>query len=138
MPKREPTPPPADDEPKYLTVNYPYPLHANMEIPEERKTLARWIACVMDQKDFFALYHKPTAPNMVIIEVARDSKNMEKLLGAHKWSEILRDPTEEEKKFESRVFYCVFNKGRDVQKAGERFLPFELSTRPSCGQILFR
>lgn len=60
MPKRAKTPPPADDEPKFLTVVYPYPAYADMEKVAEQKALARWIACCIGQDDYLvSVYHKP-------------------------------------------------------------------------------
>lgn len=59
MPKREPTPP-QDDDLKYFVVNYPFPLHANMQIPEERLTFAQWISCSLGQEYLTAIYHKPS------------------------------------------------------------------------------
>ena len=56
---------------------------------------------------------------MVIVEIARKCPDIDKALGAHKWSEMLRNPREGEKDKESRVFHCLYNKGRDVQKNGE-------------------
>lgn len=61
MPKRAVTPPPADDEPKYLTVVHPYPLHAHMELPKDREDFGRWVACAMGTPDpFYAFFHKPS------------------------------------------------------------------------------
>jgi len=118
MPKREPTPP-LDDDLKYFVVNYPYPQHADMKIPEERETFARWIACCIGKDYLFAIYHKPSAPNMVIIEVAKDCPNVNaSLLGSHKWSEFLKTPEADQIAMESKVFYCHHARSREVQKHG--------------------
>ena len=60
MPKRAPTPP-VDDPTKYYAVYYPYPLHANMEIPEERNAFLRWAASIVGNKDLvLSIAHRPT------------------------------------------------------------------------------
>ncbi|KZP28423.1 hypothetical protein FIBSPDRAFT_258477 [Athelia psychrophila] len=119
MVKRTATPPPGDDEPKYLTVVHPYPLHAHMELPKDREDFGRWVACAMGDPDpFYAFFHKPSAPSMVIIEVKRDWDGFDHLLGEHKWSEVLRNPSHEEEAKVTQVFYCRYNTGRNVQKHG--------------------
>jgi hypothetical protein len=63
MSKREPSessPPPADDEPRYLVVVHPYPLNTNMESPADRRALALWLACFTGKKVLQAMFHKPT------------------------------------------------------------------------------
>ncbi|KAJ8586439.1 hypothetical protein M405DRAFT_843857 [Rhizopogon salebrosus TDB-379] len=118
MPKRIPTPPPADDEPRYLTVVHPYVLdgHCNMELPKDRQDFARWVACCIDAKYVYAFFHKPSARDMVIIEVARECPQLDRLLGEHRWSEFLKKPAEQDKDQVSKVFYCTYSTGRQVQK----------------------
>ena len=41
MVKRQKTPPPAEDEPQYLTIVNPYPLCANWELSADRANAAR-------------------------------------------------------------------------------------------------
>jgi hypothetical protein len=60
MPKREKTPPPPDDEPRYLTVVHPYPLNANLMLHADRRKLALWLACCTGKEVLLAMYHKPT------------------------------------------------------------------------------
>jgi hypothetical protein len=62
---------------------------------------------------------------MIIIEVNRDFKHSEKLLGEHNWSKMLKKPTFDEKGTDkwSRIFYCRFAKGREVEKNGTIDLP---------------
>ncbi|THH06172.1 hypothetical protein EW145_g4273 [Phellinidium pouzarii] len=117
MPKREVTPEPADDS-KYLIVNYPYPLHANMTIEQERYGFAHWIASCIGKESLLAIYHKPSAPNMVIIEVAKTCPQIKNLLGAHKWRNFLQNPEADEVDKESRVYFCHYKTGRNVQKNG--------------------
>jgi hypothetical protein len=59
MPKRIPTPPPPEDEPRYLTVVHPYPLNANLMIHADRRTLALWLACCTGKDVLLAMYYKP-------------------------------------------------------------------------------
>ena len=60
MTKRNPTPPPPDDEPRYLTVVHPYPLNANLEVHADRRSLALWLACCTGKDVLLAMFHKPT------------------------------------------------------------------------------
>ena len=55
---------------------------------------------------------------MVIIEVDRDFETFDSLLGQHTWSKFLLKPTEEESDKASKVFWCLYNSGRLVQKNG--------------------
>ena len=70
MPKREKTPPPAADEPKYLTVVHPYPPHANLELEGERKELAYWLASCTGKDPLLAFFYKPQvrarAPRLLV------------------------------------------------------------------------
>ncbi|KAH8984205.1 hypothetical protein EDB86DRAFT_163395 [Lactarius hatsudake] len=118
MPKRIPTPPPPEDEPRYLTVVHPYPLHANLELHADRRTLALWLACCTGKDVLLAMFHKPTSPGMVVIEVDRDFDRFDELLGLHDWSGFLLKPSEEQKDKSSKVFYCTYNTGRLVEKSG--------------------
>ena len=55
---------------------------------------------------------------MVVIEVDRDFDGFNELLGLHTWSKFLSKPSEEEKDKSSKIFYCTYNKGRQVEKSG--------------------
>ncbi|KAH9058215.1 hypothetical protein EDB87DRAFT_1578207 [Lactarius vividus] len=118
MPKRIPTPPPPEDEPRYLTVVHPYPLHANLELHADRRTLALWLACCTGKDVLLAMFHKPASPGMVVIEVDREFDRFDELLGLHAWSGFLLKPSEEQKDKSSKVFYCTYNTGRLVEKNG--------------------
>ncbi|TFY66097.1 hypothetical protein EVG20_g4993 [Dentipellis fragilis] len=118
MPKRPKTPPPADDEPQYLTVVHPYPLRATMELIKDKKDFSLWLACCTGKSALWSFFYKPSAPDMVIIEVDRDFDNFKGLLGAHRWSEFLKNPSDEEKNQVTKIFYCKYKSGRDVQKHG--------------------
>ena len=66
MPKRVKTPPPADDEPRYLSVVHPYPkTHPNMEIEGDQIRFCYWLACAIGENPMEygyplrALYYRP-------------------------------------------------------------------------------
>lgn len=56
---------------------------------------------------------------MVIVEVNRGLPDFTAVLGAHKWNQFLKQPSEDEVPRESRIFYCQLSDGRKVQKNGE-------------------
>lgn len=118
MPKRIPSPPPPEDEPRYLTVVHPYPLNANLELHADRRTLALWLACCTGKDVLLAMFHKPASPGMVVVEVDRDFDRFNELLGSHAWSGFLLRPTKEQIDKFSKVFYCTYNTGRLVEKNG--------------------
>ncbi|KAH9174358.1 hypothetical protein EDB89DRAFT_1848967 [Lactarius sanguifluus] len=118
MPKRIPTPPPPEDEPRYLTVVHPYPLHANLDLPADQRRLALWLACCTGKDVLLAMFHKPASPGMVVIEVDREFDRFDELLGLHAWSGFLLKPSEEQMDKSSKVFYCTYNTGRLVEKNG--------------------
>ena len=60
MPARPRTPSPGPDEPKYLTVAWPYPLHANMELPGDLKQCVYWLASCIGPDPLLAVFHKPS------------------------------------------------------------------------------
>ncbi|KAH9018785.1 hypothetical protein EDB83DRAFT_173211 [Lactarius deliciosus] len=125
MPKRIPTPPPPEDEPRYLTVLHPYPLHANLDLPADRITLALWLACCTGKDVLLAMFHKPASPGMVVIEVDREFDRFDELLGLHAWSGFLLKPSEEQMDKSSKVFYCTYNTGRLVEKNGWKRVSIE-------------
>ncbi|KAN0137854.1 hypothetical protein V8E53_004338 [Lactarius tabidus] len=94
--KRDKTPPPPPDEPKYLTIVHPYPLNANLELHADRRTLALWLACCTGKDVLLAMFHKPASRGMVVIEVHRDFDSFDRLLGLHTWSEFLQKPCKEQ------------------------------------------
>ncbi len=62
MPKKIKTPPPGDDEPKYLAVYQPYPLNAHFDLPADCHRFASWFACCVGAEDllkFLAFFYKP-------------------------------------------------------------------------------
>lgn len=143
MPKRIPTPPPPEDEPRYVVVVHPYPLNPNLLLHADRRTLALWLACCTGKDVLLALYYKPSvspmssffqnppscgigradmvihqSPGMVIVEIDRYFDRFDSVLGMHEWSKFLKKPTDEDMDKSSKVFWCVHNSGRLVQKSG--------------------
>ena len=55
---------------------------------------------------------------MILLEVSKLFTEHERLLGEHRWSEILTNPDDEEENRVSRVFHSFYAKGRDAQKDG--------------------
>ena len=53
-----------------------------------------------------------------MIEVDRYFDRFDGLLGLHTWSKFLSMPSEEEKDKSSKIFYCTYNTGRQVEKSG--------------------
>ena len=64
MPKRIPTPPPPEDEPRYLVVVHPYPLNPNLQLHADRRTLALWLACCTGKDALLAMFYKPTVSRL--------------------------------------------------------------------------
>jgi len=56
---------------------------------------------------------------MVIIEIARECPQLDRLLGEHRWREFLKRSSEQEQDQVTKVFYCTYSTGRQVQKNGE-------------------
>ena len=55
---------------------------------------------------------------MIIVEIARSCPDIGSALGAHSWGKMLKNPSLGEDVKESRIFYCQYTTGRDVQKTG--------------------
>ena len=58
MPKRAKTPPPPEDEPRYLVVVHPFPLNANLALHADRRGLALWLACCIGKDPLYAMFYK--------------------------------------------------------------------------------
>ena len=58
MPKRAKTPPPPEDEPRYLVVVHPFPLNANLVLHADRRGLALWLACCIGKDPLYAMFYK--------------------------------------------------------------------------------
>ncbi|KAG5641600.1 hypothetical protein DXG03_004664 [Asterophora parasitica] len=110
--------PDTDEDEKYFTIYQPYPLNANWELEDDYIAFSRWIATIIGTDPIHAFHYKPSARGMVLIEVDKKYPYNERLLGEHKWSEILNKPTNEEKGRVSQVFHSFYNTGRAAQKDG--------------------
>ena len=60
------------------------------------------------------------AHGMVIVHVKKSFTEFNAVLGEHRWSDFLRNPTDEEKGRVSKVFYCFYPFYRIAQKDGKR------------------
>ncbi|CCA69294.1 hypothetical protein PIIN_03193 [Serendipita indica DSM 11827] len=130
MPKREATPEPGEDEPKYFTVVNPWPQNADMEIIGDFIRCCRWLASAIgDPELLLALFHKPSSPRIIIIEVSRQyeapthktSSTYQRIIGKHSWvgSEgMLTNPAGYNERNCSSIFYSCFSTGREVEKNG--------------------
>jgi len=76
------------------------------------------------------------ARDTVIIEVNRDYPHFDRILGEHRWSEFLRNPSRDEKDRATQVFYCTYHTGRMVQKNGK--LLHSLFSGWKVGPVTFR
>ncbi|KAK0481782.1 hypothetical protein IW261DRAFT_1592838 [Armillaria novae-zelandiae] len=121
MPKRAPTPPHLDNDADYYTVYQPYPLNFDWDIHTDVLKHVRWIAACVGIESFQAFHYKPKAPSMVIAEIKKEKENAyakARFLGEHRWNEILRRPTLEERERVTQVFPCSHNNNRSVVKDG--------------------
>lgn len=133
MPARSPTPDGLDPDADYYTVYQPYPLNFDWDIHTDVLKHVRWIAACVGITPFQAFHYKPKAPSMVIVEIKRPGLTEKKkdpevekayvklkvrFLGEHRWKEILRAPTLEERERVTRVFPCVHQSNRSVVKDG--------------------
>ena len=68
------------------------------------------------------------APNIVIVEISKGYLEIEtRLLGAHRWKEILKKPDPTRLEDESRIYFSSFGEDRKAQKSGELTLDSLLS-----------
>lgn len=93
----------------------------------ERMSFSR---CIISRRSVLCLFLNPPSradtvirqsPGMVIVEIDRYFDRFESVLGMHSWSQFLKRPTDEEMDKSSKVFWCVYNSGRLVQKNGGSF-----------------
>ncbi|KAJ7721002.1 hypothetical protein B0H16DRAFT_1474104 [Mycena metata] len=131
MPKRIPMLEPGDDEPKYFTMVQLYPLNTNWELLHDYITFGCWIAGCIGPQPFFVLFYKPIigvgvdmnfdaqARGQVLLEINREYAHPERLLGEHRWSDFLCNPSQEEAGHVTQIFYSIYNAGRSVQKDGK-------------------
>lgn len=55
----------------------------------------------------------------MLLEIERHKPFLDKILGEHKWNEILVHPSEDEAKSFSQVFPCAHTTALDVKKDGQ-------------------
>ncbi|PPQ75448.1 hypothetical protein CVT26_016222 [Gymnopilus dilepis] len=115
---KRPKSPDVVEEGRYFTVYQPYPLNVNMLIEEDQIRCAQWIAECIGPQHLLVIYHKPTARGMILLEISKTFARDERLLGEHRWRDMLKDPSNEEKSRVSQVFYCFYNTSRAAQKDG--------------------
>ncbi|KAG8698196.1 hypothetical protein FRC08_006072 [Ceratobasidium sp. 394] len=119
MPKREKTPSPGPDESKFLSIYYPFPPHSTLDEENNVKECARWLACFIGKDNLYTLFHKPSSPNVIIVEVNPEltDQKMRGILGEHDWNEVFVKIPEGDIT-SSRVFYSTFRSRREVEKTG--------------------
>jgi len=52
--------PEAIEDSKFLTVVHPFPLNANMEVPNDFKDFMFWLASIVGKDHALGVYHKPS------------------------------------------------------------------------------
>ncbi|TFK51910.1 hypothetical protein OE88DRAFT_1734927 [Heliocybe sulcata] len=126
MVKREKSPPRPVEEAVYV-VYQPYP-GPDMQVVQDRKMLAQWLACILGSHAYLASLHfRPSSPNMVIFAVSLSFNEERKLLGEHRWSEMLLNPTEEDKERVSMIFRCKISSIHEIEKICWKNLSIERS-----------
>ncbi|KAF8972766.1 hypothetical protein BDZ97DRAFT_856108 [Flammula alnicola] len=115
---KRPKSPEIVEDARYFTVYQPYPLNANWVLEDDQMQCAMWVAECIGVNHLWAIHEKPKARGMILLEVSKAFTDHGRLLGEHRWSEFLKDPTEEEKPRVTQVFHSFYAKGRDAQKDG--------------------
>ncbi|KAL4249629.1 hypothetical protein ABKN59_006184 [Abortiporus biennis] len=105
-----------EDDTKFLCIYRPYPLNANIELDEDARHVVFWLACITGKEHIVALHFKPRTERIIIAEISKKFDRWNDLLGEHKWSEFLQNPTEEEKEGVSQIFYCKRSNSDAVRK----------------------
>ena len=52
-----------------------------------------------------------------MVETRKDSVDLRRLLGEHRWSEVLRDLSENDKHEVSRIYQCKMSSSWDIDKS---------------------
>ncbi|KAF8902400.1 hypothetical protein CPB84DRAFT_862391 [Gymnopilus junonius] len=115
---KRPKSPEINEDVRYFTVYQPFPLHANWIVPEEAARCANWIAECVGTAHIFAIHYKPKARGMILLEISKRFTDHGRLLGEHRWNEMLKNPTHEESQNVSRIFHSFYTTLRDAQKDG--------------------
>ncbi|KDR80823.1 hypothetical protein GALMADRAFT_241280 [Galerina marginata CBS 339.88] len=120
---KRPKSPEIVEDARYFTVYQPYPLNANWIIEEEQMHCAMWVAECIGLNHLWAIHHKPKARGMILLEISKAYTDHGNFLGEHRWADMLKEPSDEEKQSVSQVFHSFYAKGRDAQKDGWKVLP---------------
>ena len=62
---------------------------------------------------------------MILLEISKKFRDHERLLGEHRWSEMLTEPDNEQENRVSQIFHSFYAKGRDAQKDGSSKFQFQ-------------
>ncbi|KAG8824047.1 hypothetical protein FRC19_002670 [Serendipita sp. 401] len=153
MPKRAPTPETGDDEPIYFSVVNPWPQNANMEVYGDLRLCVQWLVEALgDPNLLMAVFHKPSSPRLIIIEVNRkygtkeykESAEYRRILGKHSWvgpQGILENPPVGISGVNySSIFYSCYNTGRKVEKNGwkRKWVEDDMFGTPSQRREIFK
>ena len=73
----------------------------------------------------------------IILEISEEYGDWRRILGEHRWAEFLKNPTPEEARLRSQIFFCTADTPRKIQKKGwkrvdvedEWFLQWKLYNR---------
>ncbi|QRV98404.1 short chain dehydrogenase [Ceratobasidium sp. AG-Ba] len=79
------------------------------------------MACFVGKDNLWALFFKPSAPNVIIAEISNEltDEKMRQILGRHDWSEVFVS-REDDEVVCSLVFLSTFRTRREVEKTGWR------------------
>ncbi|PPQ64367.1 hypothetical protein CVT24_008436 [Panaeolus cyanescens] len=101
-----------DKRTKLFTISHCYPLNFNWIYPKDRKACALWLAEIIGTEPLFRMWHRPKSRAMILVEIDRaglPESAEARLLGEHRWSEILKDPVDLEVDWKSKVFHSLYN-----------------------------
>lgn len=80
-------------------------------ITSQRYESKNWSSCINDSRTRKAAF--------VLLEIGKHKPLLDKILGEHKWNEILVHPSEDEAKSFSQVFPCALTTASNVKKDGQ-------------------
>ncbi|KAF9474822.1 hypothetical protein BDN70DRAFT_295526 [Pholiota conissans] len=103
---------------RFFTVYNPYPLNPDWHEENDQIEAAKWVAECIGPNHLWAIHEKPRAGNMILLEISKDFNDHGLLLGEHRWSDFLKNPTPEEENKVTQVFHSFYARGRDAQKDG--------------------
>ncbi|CCO34476.1 hypothetical protein BN14_08576 [Rhizoctonia solani AG-1 IB] len=72
------------------------------------------------------MFHKPSSPNVIIIEISNELTNekMRNILGEHDWESTFPDYDDKQEGItHSQIFYSTFRSRREVEKTGWKIRP---------------